>query len=65
MSSSNVVKEETHLKLRASNDNPPPISKSFESLAFADFIPSKPQRATYQAHVGDKMNAGSTVARFI
>ena len=60
MSSSNKVEAETHPKSRASDDGSPPTSKSSESLAFADPLPSEPQPATYQAHAGDRTNAGST-----
>lgn len=65
MSSSNTVKEETHPKSRGSDDDSPPISKSSESSAFADSMPSEPQPATYQAHAGDKTNAGSTSVYFV
>ena len=60
MSSSNTVREETHPTSHVSDDDSAPNGKSSESSAFADFMPSKPQPATYQAHAGDKTNDGST-----
>ena len=65
MSSSNTVKEETHLESRAPDDNSPPTSKDSESSAFAASLPSAAQPATHQAHADDKTNAASTAIHFI
>ena len=65
MSSSNTVKEETHLESRASNNDSHPTSKDSESSAFADSLPSTAQLSTHPAHAGDKTNAASTAIHLI
>ena len=65
MSSNNTVKEETHPKSSASDDDFAPTSKSSESSAFADSMTSKPQLTSYQAHAGETTDAGSTAVHSI
>ena len=65
MSSSNTVKEETHLESHASDNDSHPTSKDSESSAFVDSLPSVAQPSTYPPHAGDKTNAASTAIHLI